>query len=117
MNNERSRSVVVKCSRMEDAQSFCDDAACCLRLFQYSLTSASASFVVKSGDRLGWTYEGSVGAISFTYDTSKHTYYQRAPISSLPAVGQIVQFTTVSLPSHNSAAILVNPCEYCVLEI
>jgi len=73
-----------------------------------------SNITIKTRDRIGWTYEGDQGLISFNYDKDHHTYFYRMPLSGenvpmLPTVGQTITFDEVHLSAVFSVAIEVGP--------
>ena len=58
-----------------------------------------------AGDRIGWTYEGEFGVISFDYVQGHKTYYAEVSTVGLPDVGSTVVFQSIPLPAVFSIAV------------
>ncbi|ELT87437.1 hypothetical protein CAPTEDRAFT_211564 [Capitella teleta] len=66
-------------------------------------------FRVASGDRVGWTFEGSTGIISFQYVEEHKTYFRKVKDVGFPVFQETYTFDNIHLPSIFSAAVKIDP--------
>lgn len=79
---------------------------------QFALCTLNNTFMARSGDFIGWTFEGDIGTIMFSYIEGRHTYFSAAAAGTTPPnIGQIVAFDPIVLPTVFSVAVLVGPSE------
>ena len=74
----------------------------------------NTTFAVNTGDRIGWTNEGTYGPISFQYEEQHRTYFTAINYSNssnpvFPNEGTSVTFDSTYLPSIFSIAVQLDP--------
>ena len=83
-----------------------------IMLFQYFF---DCSFRTVATDRIGWTYEGNIGTISFSYVDHK-TLFRKVENQNFPTVGAAYTFDNVHLPSIFSVGVVIDTCKYACVE-
>ena len=83
----------------------------CLSVFALQYEN-DIDFRVAAGDRIGWTYEGSTGIISFQYVEEHKTYFRKVENTDYPIVQNTYTFDNIHLPSIFSVAVQIDPSEY-----
>ena len=61
--------------------------------------------MLKAGDKIGWTYRSTFGAISFTYDGSHRTYFSKTNIPQTPVVGDTLTFESTPFLSKFAVSV------------
>ncbi len=68
-------------------------------------------FSVQGGDRIGFTYTGNMGLISFSYVEGERTYFRKLDSGTAPNVGANYIFDNIHLPSKFSVAVEIEAGE------